>query len=149
MSGSILLILRLVMTLTLYAFLGWALLTLWRDLKRQSELAAARQTPPITLSRQAGEGSTPHYFTSQEILIGRDPVCDCQIDDMTVSASHARLSYHHGQWWIEDLNSTNGTFLNQEAVLIPVVVTSGDELRCGQVFFMITIGDSQTNETSV
>jgi len=149
MSGSILLILRLVMTLTLYAFLGWALLTLWRDLKRQSELVAARQTPPITLSHQTGEGSTPYYFSSQEILIGRDPVCDCQMDDMTVSASHARLSYHHGQWWIEDLQSTNGTFLNQEPVSTPVVITSADELRCGQVVFIITIGDSQSNETSV
>lgn len=148
MSGSILLILRLLMALTLYIFLGLALLTLWRDLKHQSDLAAALKTPPVSLLRQAVESPTPIYFASQEILIGRDPLCDSQVDDMTVSARHARLTYHHGQWWVEDLHSTNGTFVNQEAVSIPVVVTSGDELRFGQVVFVITIGDSRSNETS-
>ena len=37
------------------------------------------------------------------------------------------LTYRQSQWWIEDLHSTNGTFLNQEAVLEPVVITDGDD----------------------
>jgi hypothetical protein len=147
MSGPFLLILRLALVISLYAFLGWALLTLWRDMQRQSEMLLSRQAPPITLLRQTEAGYTPYFFTNSEILVGRDPVCDCYLDDKTVSADHARLSYHHSQWWIEDLRSRNGTFLNQEAVSTPVVVTSGDELRFGQVIFSVAVGERQAGSS--
>ena len=37
------------------------------------------------------------------------------------------------QWWLEDLKSTNGTFLNEEKLDTPTVIVTGDEIRCGQV----------------
>jgi pSer/pThr/pTyr-binding forkhead associated (FHA) protein len=58
-------------------------------------------------------------------------LCDIPLPDETVSARHARLTYHHGQWWLEDLGSTNGTHLNDELLSVPTVLTSGDEIRCG------------------
>jgi pSer/pThr/pTyr-binding forkhead associated (FHA) protein len=143
MSGPVFLILRLILVLSLYAFLGWALWTIWRDLKRQSQGLLTWQAPPITLLRQTEQAFVPLHFSASEILIGRDPLCDCCLDDKTVSADHARLSYHHNQWWIEDLQSRNGTFLNQEPVSTPVVVTSGDDLRVGQVSFIVEIGEKQ------
>ena len=144
MSGQILLVLRIALALSLYAFLGWALLTLWRDLKRQSEMLAARQAPPISLLRPAIDGSfEPFRFVAAEILVGRDPVCDLCLDDKTVSAEHARLAYHHNQWWVEDLRSRNGTYLNQEVISSPIVVTTGDELRFGQVVLVVQVGDKQ------
>jgi len=143
MSGPILLILRLILVLSLYAFLGWALLTLRRDLKRQSEAMLSRQAPPISLLRRIEQEFVPFHFMASEILIGRDPLCDCHLDDKTVSAEHARIAYHHSQWWIEDLHSRNGTYLNQEAVSSQVVVTSGDELRFGQIAFFVEIGEKQ------
>ncbi len=131
MSDLLILALRLAMTVTLYTFLAWALLTLWRDLQRQSELWITRQAPPITLVIQ--DGKQAFHFTRPVIRIGRDLACDCSLGDQTVSMQHARLSFHHNQWWVEDLHSTNGTFLNQEPVTGPVVITQGDELRLGQV----------------
>ena len=47
-------------------------------------------------------------------MIGRDTHCDLSVMDEALSAHHARITFHHGQWWLEDLNSTNGTFLNRE-----------------------------------
>jgi len=138
MTATLLLILRLLLVVAVYAFLTWALLLLWRDLQRQAELVVARQTPQMIL--QPLDGGPPRHLATPVALIGRDPICDCPLDDPTVSTRHARLSYHHGQWWLEDLNSTNGTFLNGEAVSEPVVVTSGDELRCGQVRLRVEIG---------
>jgi FHA domain len=143
MVASLLLILRLALMLSLYGFLAWAFLTLWRDLKMQSKLLALRQPPPVWLWLESEAESVPLQFAGQTIAIGRDPMCDMILEDGTVSAQHARLTYRQGQWWLEDLHSTNGTFLNQDAVLEPVVITSGDELRCGQVVLHLKIGEAQ------
>jgi hypothetical protein len=143
MSGLILLLLRIALAISLYAFLGWGLYTLWQDLKEQASTLVSRQPPPITLSGLLAVESGPYRFITPEITIGRDPACDCTLDDQTVSAQHTRLSFHQGQWWVEDLRSTNGTFLNQESVVAPLVITNGDELRCGQVVFSISIGEKE------
>lgn len=131
MTGTVLLILRALLAVLLYAFLGWALVTLWRDLRRQAELQAARQVRPIQLSFEGLEHGVS--FAQMEVIIGRSNHCDILLEDKTVSARHARLAYHHGQWWLDDLASTNGTFLNGEPVSTAVVLTQGDQIRCGQV----------------
>jgi FHA domain len=142
MTAVILLILRLGMAFALYVFLGWGFLVLWRDLKRHSDLLASRQVPQITLAAQMVEGDMVEYqFKGQEVLIGREQSCDVPLEDLTVSGQHARLVYHHGQWWIVDLNSRNGTYLNKEPVISQVVLATGDELKFGGVVVQIAIGD--------
>jgi len=139
MSGPILLALRIAIAAALYAFLGWGLWLLWRDLRRQSRLLGATVNPVLVMTRQGSDPPAMYRFTSPEVTIGRDTTCECRLDDPIVSARHARLSFHHSQWWIEDLHSRNGTFLNDEPVRSQVVVTSGDSLRCGTLIFLITI----------
>jgi len=139
MIGTLLLILRLLMALALYAFLGWAVYTLWRDIKRQSELLAARRIPEIRLVNHIGDETISHEFIVPELVVGRDKSCDLVLDEKTVSAEHARLSYHHGNWWVEDLHSRNGTFLNQVMLAAQAVLTSGDELQVGEVKLRIEI----------
>ena len=51
-----------------------------------------------------------------EITIGRSPNTDIQIDNLGVSRQHARLMKNNGQYVVEDLKSTNGTFLNDEKI---------------------------------
>jgi pSer/pThr/pTyr-binding forkhead associated (FHA) protein len=51
-----------------------------------------------------------------EITIGRSPDTDIQIDNLAVSKEHARLIKQKDQYAVEDLNSTNGTFLNDEKI---------------------------------
>ncbi len=140
MSGPIVLALRLLLTFCLYAFLAWALVSLWRDIKLQSALLATRRIPPINLTIfQQDQVSQVRHFIQAEVTIGRDPACECPVDDDAISARHARLTFHHNQWWLEDLESTNGTMINQEKLLIPTVVVSGDEFRCGKTLFTITL----------
>jgi pSer/pThr/pTyr-binding forkhead associated (FHA) protein len=140
MSGIVFLIVRFLLAAALFAFLGYVLWALWRDLKRQDEVLASRRLPPIVFSMADG---SQHRFSTPEVMIGRDPACELILDDPTVSVTHARLSYHHGQWWLEDLQSTNGTFLNGEAVLTPLVVTAGDVVRCGQVDMTLALGENR------
>jgi pSer/pThr/pTyr-binding forkhead associated (FHA) protein len=143
MSSSVLLVLRLSLVLALYGFLAWALLLLWQDLKRQSQLLIVRQPPTLTLLYQLEDETRSLRFAAPEVTIGRDPSCDFSVEDKTVSAQHARLCYRQGQWWVEDLQSTNGTYLNDEPVSSPLVVTGGDQVRCGQVILDIAIGEAE------
>ncbi len=142
MSAIILLILRILLAVLLYGFLGLAIFTLMRDLKQQGELLVARQPPPLTLTNLAEVNAPAQHYTKPVIIVGREPDCDFPLDDQTVSSQHARLSYHQQQWWLEDLASTNGTFLNGEAVTAPVVITHGDELRLGRLEVRIEIGQA-------
>ncbi len=137
MSGIVVLILRILLAALLYGFLGWALVTIWRDLRAQGLLLSTPHIPPLTISRSGEE--SPRSFDIPEIIIGRSSKSDYPIQNETVSARHARLSYHHNQWWVEDMNSMNGTFLNDERIIVATVIVSGDELRLGGVSMMLNI----------
>lgn len=141
MSGSVALVLRLVMALALYSFLGWALYLLWRDVNKQGNNISNRRVPNIGITIQPENGmQIERHFSQPEIIMGRDPGCDIPITgDDTISTRHAQLSYHHGQWWIQDLASTNGTFLNQTMINMATVITSGDEIKCGNARLLVNI----------
>ena len=112
MTGELLLALRLLLGVSLFAFLAWVLWFQWNDLRIQAGLLAARKVPPLSLLIQTAEDSARLFnFIQAEITIGRDPACECLLKDEAVSTHHARLSFHQMQWWVEDLESKNGTKL--------------------------------------
>lgn len=139
MPGVVFLIIRILLAVLLYAFLGWAMLTIWRELRVQGRLISAPVIPGLSLSPVEPSNAEEKKLDVPEIHIGRSAANDYPITDETVSVRHARLSYHHNQWWVEDLKSTNGTYLNDERVSVPTVIVSGDELRCGQARLNILI----------
>jgi pSer/pThr/pTyr-binding forkhead associated (FHA) protein len=143
MTATIVLILRLLLAVALYTFLGWALWTLLQDFKQQGDKLAVQKKPAITLYIKIDRSKeNVRRFLQPEIMIGRDPGCDLAIMDEALSARHARLAHHHGQWWLEDLNSTNGTLLNREKLTTAAVVITGDQFKCGNTVFGIQIEDS-------
>jgi hypothetical protein len=140
MSGAVILALRFVLAFALYGFLGWALLILWREIRRQGTSLSSRRVPSINLSiRYEQTPPVVTNFTQPIITLGRDPGCDIPLVDDTVSTRHAQLSYHHSQWWLEDLSSTNGTRLNQALITMPTVLTAGDEIRCGDTRLVVNL----------
>jgi hypothetical protein len=66
------------------------------------------------------------------ILIGRAPESTLVLDDDYASGRHARLSLQHGTWMVEDLGSTNGTFLGRNRVQDPVPIAPGAQVRIGR-----------------
>jgi pSer/pThr/pTyr-binding forkhead associated (FHA) protein len=140
MSGTITLVLRLTLAIALYGFLGWALVMLWRDIRRQGIVLTNRSITSIDLTIRHGEAAPiVTNFTQPEITLGRDPGCDIPLVDDTVSTRHAHLSFHHNQWWLEDLSSTNGTTLNKIAITMPTVLTAGDEIQCGATRLIVNL----------
>jgi hypothetical protein len=140
MSLPILLGLRLLAAILLYAFVGYALYLMWRTLQAQSSSLMERGRTPIKIGMIAADGQeTILAFTQAEIFIGREVECELTIDDSAVSARHARLSFHHGHWWAEDAGSRNGTVLNDALLSVPTIITNGDTITCGNTTFDIIL----------
>jgi pSer/pThr/pTyr-binding forkhead associated (FHA) protein len=65
-------------------------------------------------------------------VIGRNPECALVLDDDFASGRHARIFQRDGTWFVEDLGSTNGTFLGTERLTTPTRVDAGSALRIGK-----------------
>jgi len=139
MSGLIVLLLRILLALLLLGFMLFVMYLLWQELNKQKNLISSKQIPPISLKVLNSNTKKEYSYSIREIIIGRDPTCECQMDDKTVSSRHARLSYHHSHWWIEDIKSKNGTYLNNELISESRVITSNDIVRVGNVSFLVSI----------
>lgn len=72
------------------------------------------------------------YLLHQDVTtVGRSAENDVSIPDGTISRHHARLFFKRGRWLLEDLGSSNGTFVNGRRVTTPTPLSHGDELRLG------------------
>ena len=68
---------------------------------------------------------------SDSVLIGRNRASHIKLNLPSVSRQHAKIFYESGNYWIEDLGSSNGTFVNREQVH-HVRISPGDLLQCGE-----------------
>jgi EmrB/QacA subfamily drug resistance transporter len=100
------------------------------------DVTRARAVPPrpsvggeLRVSR--GTASAPTLVVEGSRLLGRDPECDMTLDDPEVSWRHARVAATDGRVTIEDLGSTNGTFVNGGRILERQQLNSGDRIELG------------------
>jgi hypothetical protein len=91
------------------------------------------QPQPRTLVVTEGPlKGTTIALSQAPILIGRAPESTLVLDDDFASGRHARLSLQQGTWMVEDLGSTNGTFLGRNRVQDPVPIAPGAQIRIGR-----------------
>lgn len=76
------------------------------------------------------------YVLSYETTIGRSSRCDIIIKDKFVSKKHLKITEENGMYFIEDLNSANGTFLNGEQIFDIVELRDGDKIGVGFIQFI-------------
>jgi hypothetical protein len=105
--------------------------------RRGADAPAGGHAPAPTGPRRLVVTSGPLRGTtvplgSAAVLIGRAASCTLVLDDDYSSQRHARLYQQDGQWYIEDLGSTNGTFVGRDKVAEPTAVGPGMQLRVGQ-----------------
>jgi hypothetical protein len=85
-------------------------------------------------------GPTPgaaFLLEGDQITIGRDPTNTITINDAEISRRHARLSYQGGKYVLEDLGSTNGTFVNGQRLAGPRVLKSGEVVSFGEQIVLV------------
>jgi S1-C subfamily serine protease len=86
----------------------------------------------VTIRTRAGEAK-PLEIAKERVVVGREEGVDLLLDDDKVSRAHAALSATpDGRLVVEDLRSTNGTFVNGRRISEPTVLGPGDELRIGE-----------------
>ncbi|WP_017595407.1 FHA domain-containing protein FhaB/FipA [Nocardiopsis potens] len=92
-----------------------------------------RRNEPRTLVVTKGSlAGTSLDLTSQPIVIGRAKDCTLVISDDYASGRHARVFSDQGKWIVEDLGSTNGTYLGQQRLTHPQPISVGQPIRIGK-----------------
>jgi len=93
---------------------------------------AARGAPQQLLVTGGSLAGTSIGLTDQQITIGRANDATLVLSDDYASSRHARLFPQNGQWIVEDLGSTNGTYLDRQKVTQPTPVPAGVPIRIGK-----------------
>ncbi|MGH2650702.1 MAG: FHA domain-containing protein FhaB/FipA [Actinomycetota bacterium] len=144
MSPFVLSVLKYSLLVLLYFFIYRAVKTVAVDVagRRAPRSAPARTPkpkpaqrgkPPSSVVVHAPDGKKVGSFRlSDAVSIGRSERSTITLDDSYVSQSHARLYARDGAWFVEDLGSTNGTFVNEQKLASPAMFQPGDKVRVGQ-----------------
>jgi len=90
--------------------------------------------PPTQLVMRTEDGKKSGTFVLKQdpLQIGRADACHVRLEDRYSSQFHARLYPADGVWHLEDLGSTNGTYLNRQRVQGTIEVHAGDQIRIGR-----------------
>jgi pSer/pThr/pTyr-binding forkhead associated (FHA) protein len=148
-SPFVLSVLKYSLLVLLYFFIFRAVRSVAMDIagRRRDRGTAPMRSPAATPAARASKGGKPpsqvvvhdpdvpkpHTVRlSGEARIGRADGCAIRLSDSYVSQMHARLYAQDGAWLVEDLGSTNGTYLNDRRVAQPVEVHAGDVIKIGK-----------------
>jgi hypothetical protein len=141
-------LLKIFLLVLLYLFFFRVLRAVWTEVNAKPVAQAAgggAVARPAPQPKRSSRGrSTPQlkvveppnlrgrvYPLTDELTLGRAAGCQVPIDDSYASQVHARVFQRDGTWYVEDLGSTNGTYLNRRRVAGPMVVKRRDRLQIG------------------
>ena len=152
MPESLLTILKFCFLALLYLFFVRVVRAVWTEVSAPPP-APIPVAPPAQTRRERGAAkrTVSHlrvveppaqrgrtYDVADELTIGRAAGCQIPLDDSYASQLHARLFRRNGELLVEDLGSTNGTFLNRKKVDAAVPIRKGDRLQVGKTVLELT-----------
>jgi pSer/pThr/pTyr-binding forkhead associated (FHA) protein len=142
----VLLVLKVVFLVLLYLFVWRVVRAVAVDMRRTRPAASRAPATVPSAATRAGRGRPPKsvvvtadggakgqtYRLDGSVEVGRSEDCDVRLSDTYASSHHARLYDRDGVWYVEDLGSTNGTYLNQRRLTGPAEVRAGDRVKIGR-----------------
>ena len=152
MPESLLTILKFCFLALLYLFFIRVVRAVWTEVTAPPPPPVPVAPPPRTRrERTAAKRTVAHlrvvepaeqrgrtYDVADELTIGRAAGCQIPLEDSYASQLHARLFRRNSELLVEDLGSTNGTFLNRKKVDSAVPIRKGDRLQVGKTVLELT-----------
>lgn len=148
MPDLVLLILKYVFLAILWIFVARAVRAVLIELRPAKAAAPARGAPvPAQPPPRKSKGKSPgkavvvegtglkgkSFPLTSELTIGRSDQCQVRVEgDTYVSSVHARIFPRDGSYMVEDLGSTNGTYLNRRRITAPAELQRGDRVKVGK-----------------
>ena len=147
MPDLVLELLKYVFLAVLYIFVARAVRAIYLELKPAGASRPARQQtaaptrPPSRRTKKApkkaavvegGNLKGKSFDLGSELIVGRGEKCHVVLDDTYVSQVHARIFAKGEAYVLEDLGSTNGTYLNRQKVTAPTELQRGDRVKIGR-----------------
>jgi hypothetical protein len=99
----------------------------------------ARRAPRLVVARASGHDAGMIYDLDGDLVLGRGDHAEIRLDDPFASSRHARIYEQAGTLVVEDLRSTNGTYLNEELLDTPRPLHPGDHVRIGESEFVFEV----------
>lgn len=144
-SEQLLNVLKLCLLALLYLFFLRVLRAVWVEVKGPALAVTAAPAAPVVKEHKHGRRHVPtqlrviappemvglRFDLADELTVGRAAGCQITLDDTFASQMHARVFRRDGQLYVDDLGSTNGTWLNREKVTGPREMERGDHLQVG------------------
>jgi len=143
MPHALLQILRYSLLAAIWLFFIYAARMVWVEVRRSRAEQAAQAPAAATTAADKAMAlrlrvvDPPQrrgrvFELGDEVTVGRSPGCAVPLDDDNFASSiHARVFRRSGELWLEDLGSTNGTWLNDERLNDPVRLRRGDRVKIG------------------
>ena len=100
--------------------------------KRDKAPKVRRGSPSHVIVTEGSNVGERAELAQAPILIGRGTDAQIRLDDDYVSTRHARIAASGDQWFVEDLGSTNGTYIGTVRITQPTTITLGTQVRVGK-----------------
>ena len=148
MPPFVLTVLKVVFLALLYFFIYRAIRSVVADIRPASRASAGRakggRDKPTAKPKGGGRAPRSLVVLDEQgskvqtvqlngtLQVGRAEACQIRLPDTYASSFHARIYNRDGSWYIEDLGSTNGTYLNQRRITAPAELRAGDKVKIGK-----------------
>lgn len=143
----LLLILRVLIALSLYAFIGVLGWMLWKDINSfagESLSGGARAVLEVAQTHEEVPlAAGTRFIIYKEATIGRSPANTIYLPDSYASTHHAIITTQNNALVLRDNQSRNGTLLNSVPITEAVILSHGDEIGIGRVTLYVSIGGTE------
>jgi pSer/pThr/pTyr-binding forkhead associated (FHA) protein len=145
---SLIEILKYFVLALLWLFFVYATRLVWLEVRRSGpDRAQVEESSPVATDKAIAlrlrvvdppQRRGRVFELGDEVTLGRSPGCAIYLEDDTfASSAHARVYRSNGELWLEDLRSTNGTYLNNEQLEEPTRIRRGDRIKVGSTILEV------------
>ena len=138
-------------TLIIYLFIFSVIALIYMDIKKSSRKERIKNEESESASPQkcyavlktvknkraaAAKMKAAYRINGQGVIVGRGKDCDIPINNMFLSLEHFQVWFDEGEWYIGDMGSKNGTYLNGSKIKKVKTLEDGDEISFGEIKFI-------------